>query len=1758
MAKKKQTSGIREIATSKQTGGGGFVFEDKVSAWFLSHFLADIKPFTPEIGKIKRIDYQVRGDGWLLEDLLLTTEVSNDIEIKIPISSKSNVQINSKGPNSELLGDIWNEYLNIASDVFDASKDYLCIINSKLHPKISKELNSLIKFSKENDAKLLHQRINQDDKAFSKDLKKLYKGFYCPVNIAKAHNIDESETVKILSRIILVEFDFENAISNDENQIIEVCKNCLLETSGSTEHQLYKNICSIRGELAPLSGFIDYQKLIKKLKNHFQLRGFTNHNNDWNKILETSRLKIDSIPDKIGNKVSFSTLNELEEIQGLIQKNKAVFILGKSGYGKSVLVKKYIQEKLNPNDKFFWVDAQSIQNNKLENHFGVQHNLTDIFNKVQQSNCYLFIDGIDRFFKEAELNLIFPILSVASHPSSSWKIIFTCQIEDYENVLERLYRINITLNIVDFELKTNVSNYVSQLKTHFPVLSELFKHNHLAPILNNLKYLDLLAYNLSTTANISKADFIGESTIIDWIWKKEIDSIGASSSRFIQDFSEKQAQKLSVSIPVSDFSISEISPLDKLKENKVFIEIEDRLYLTHDLFGDWARYKLIRANSRNLKPFLLSKDLFSPLWCKAIRLYGIYLLENNNDASEWIKLFNSLVASEPNEKIIQDLLLESIIFSADSYSHLSALWDVFHQNDGELFNRFLDQFLLKATLPNKNVLKLAEEIGGYSVAEASTYNRVPNYSYWGDILNFIHSKKNEIINISRANTATITKMWLEYTPLNFLYRSECSEIALANAEWMFEFKHNRGFVKGEVDQNIYKAFLMGINEFPNEVIELALKLSKRIQVEKSEKKHDENSNPNKQVKSVFRHAKIRDKIQWPDGPYERVDDAFEKICIDENALNPIIDIFPEKAKEILLALFIEAPKEISFGYDNHYDLDINEPHNWFPPFYTRGPFLYFLNHQPKTGIEFIVSLVNFATNQWTNSFKHKELKIPKLSFKHDDKTLDFIGDERVYFWFRDATGAPHSIVSALMALEKFLLDKVHSEKSIAEYVEIILKNGNSVAYFGVLNSIGKYSHKLFLNELKPMLQVYNFYEWEKSLDYGAHNIEGHQMIGSNFFGKKTWDLAKEWHDMPHRKTSIQSVSLSLFLNNQDLREYYSSVTDSWKKTLSNIESEGYENVYLNKLISFYNYENYDPIENEGRFYYQYKEPENLTIKYKDAREQLTESNDSFIFPYQCFQEVEQEKKYSIEGCEKLWNKIQTYANLNDEYPYSHLSGKHQSVLGGGALLILNKNVWIDKYPDILEWIIEYVDKVLLDYSMDRHDMSQIGMGHSWSQFTANILAMLWPTDLNNKSLKKQIALLLTKASYDTIKILFVSLSKYLKWSDKSFIQIQNLVIIWSSILYKDYKQSQNYNSIANQEDLKTTHNDLILDEHREKLLNDFVDNKINSTLIDWSKLRTVEPKIKQRNWRHDSDFTIGNKPGIDLEMLQHAFSSIPEIEIVDDKERKYLLNLWKQITEQIVFELGNIDENTKQQEDYPNQFHIWALQKIPKLVSQIKPTDNIKADFFWKQILQYGHLASHWVDIFCLHYFLNNIENKEYHSGFFKEWKKMIAYASECKTWNYKRHYRENEIWESLMGVSSSMIKLWDNDDYIDFFKKVILEDIKLMNKKANDQDIIYKVLLVLKTKPGLYTLKEGIDIINKYLNFRKILDKIGTPDGFVRVDFEHEDALAQTTSFLWENHRDRIINNVLTLNGFKQIILFLVANQNPIGIELQRRILMH
>ncbi|MEK7852718.1 MAG: hypothetical protein AAB243_02870, partial [Planctomycetota bacterium] len=71
----------------------------------------------PYLGSIKRIDFQTRADGWLLDDLLLTL-VTNDNERRCAFSIKSNPQFSKTATPSDFVQDAWEQYLGEKNSPF--------------------------------------------------------------------------------------------------------------------------------------------------------------------------------------------------------------------------------------------------------------------------------------------------------------------------------------------------------------------------------------------------------------------------------------------------------------------------------------------------------------------------------------------------------------------------------------------------------------------------------------------------------------------------------------------------------------------------------------------------------------------------------------------------------------------------------------------------------------------------------------------------------------------------------------------------------------------------------------------------------------------------------------------------------------------------------------------------------------------------------------------------------------------------------------------------------------------------------------------------------------------------------------------------------------------------------------------------------------------------------------------------------------------------------------------------------------------------------------------------------------------------------------------------------------------------------------------------------------------------------------------------------------------------------------------------------
>lgn len=131
-----------QISTPKQTGGGGFNYEDKVGAYFLCCMLLQRNPFSADLGQIKRIDMQKGAGGWALDDYLVTLE-QNGKEYRVGVSVKSNQQFSENVIYAAARDLLWEQRLQLNGRVFDDDHDYFCFAQPPLNGTVFSDLNTL-------------------------------------------------------------------------------------------------------------------------------------------------------------------------------------------------------------------------------------------------------------------------------------------------------------------------------------------------------------------------------------------------------------------------------------------------------------------------------------------------------------------------------------------------------------------------------------------------------------------------------------------------------------------------------------------------------------------------------------------------------------------------------------------------------------------------------------------------------------------------------------------------------------------------------------------------------------------------------------------------------------------------------------------------------------------------------------------------------------------------------------------------------------------------------------------------------------------------------------------------------------------------------------------------------------------------------------------------------------------------------------------------------------------------------------------------------------------------------------------------------------------------------------------------------------------------------------------------------------------------------------------------------------------------------
>ena len=870
------------------------------------------------------------------------------------------------------------------------------------------------------------------------------------------------------------------------------------------------------------------------------------------------------IKSTIGNSLSVKRKTDFSEQFKKVQVNT---LIGESGVGKSVLLKQWVYKVEKP---VIWLPYSIFKARTLAEInilLGIKNDLFDIL-QYGPSEQIIVIDAVDRLTSTEDRELLKSFLVKFQKVSGNRHLcVISSQDQIWRTLVGNLSTQEVMFNVISVPMLEKDELEIVEKK--LPNLTGILTAGSTKEILKNPKYLDLTV-QMAERSSLNMSKFISEPVLIRGFWSLLSDGGANQKQVLLTKLAVDQADKSDFFSPLKDLSTSEFQLVDTLVQEGILKVQDGYIRFSHDLYGDWIRQRfLLSQRTKTIHEILKRKN--NVYWQQSIRLTSLEILETGGFDS-WKKEIESL--KDGGDEVLVDLFLDIAITSINQRFILETIKGLLFSDNFNLLYRFLERFLAYATVPNPQVMSTREKFE-LDELTAAQINRVPLYAYWPSLLLFL-AENYEHISKDRSQMSQIAEKWLKSTPTGFPFRKEAAKIAFNCAKWIFEFKRApHSYVKGDADKKCYQALLAAYPELPNEIEDLCLKLIGLREESIERLPPTVNLSDSKALPSstspITRRRRIEKKV-LPNGPQFKKDRAFRDVCLEVQNLGYLIQFNPSLASQILLAAIIDDPQEYEDLHDSGWRIDkqlgTDYTQKFYPPLYSKGPFLYFFKTAPQQALDTLISLVSLVTDQWADRRKKRRNDVFGFEIEINENKKFWQGDAQVLLWAMDMPHCPDVVVAFLMALEKWLYEKIDEKEDIDFWIDQITEKSDSMALIGILISIAKYSPKLFLKKLRSLLVLPYVIWWDQQ--YLLQNHSGTvSMISWSGQGRFMINLALKWFGMNHRKAFIEQWATHFLLNNPNMQDFFATARSPWKAKI-----EKQPNSQLEALVHKFNPSNY--------------------------------------------------------------------------------------------------------------------------------------------------------------------------------------------------------------------------------------------------------------------------------------------------------------------------------------------------------------------------------------------------------------------------------------------------------------------------------------------------------------------------------------------------------------------------------------------------------
>jgi hypothetical protein len=1621
---------VKQKAPVQLTGGAGFRYENPVAARFLLDMLAGTNALGAEFGGVMHVDWQARDSGWLADDLAVSCRHSSGARTA-GISIKSPQQVTRAGFPDNFVATAWAQWFGVGTEhALRNSNDIVVLVTGSLTHEVEEAWsNFLFEALKTTPDRMAARLIGSDagDGSQTSVIQRaLFASFCCPEALRRSGETDATATVKVMSRVRLLHFDYEATPSRALGHALADCQAILKSGDASEAEKLWRRLTDIADENRPAGGSIDLPKLLNELRGEFDLRDHPDYRRDWEVLQRLSLGRMADVRTQIGGLPALPRAEAHATIQTRLEQKRACFLVGESGCGKSALAKDIGQTHYK---RVVWIGESTFDYAtpaQFESGAGISHPLVEILTALPE-HCLIVFDGIERFSEQA-LRLACRVMQemLADGGPQHVHILATAQFEAADRLIRRFVEFGAPSAL---HRATPVSrpseSEVQGLIASIDGLQWASLRPELRPLLTNLKILDWVVIAARSGAAMDDPSFVGLTSLIDALWERWVvgdDSDGLGRSRVLKHLGILEGDTLSAGIASMQLEQSEQGALAALAASDLVRVRDERVRFSHDLLGDWARMRVL-VGEQSLSSPAMGDRANLPRWHRAVRLYGQRLLEGSADGPEqWRRSIEGLDTESPTGSVVHGLFLESLFLATNAWALLERSWPALIANGGALLNRMLNRFLFVATLPDPRMAAIIQ--GESDGAQWEHLLRVPYWPYWGPMLAVLHAHSADVVRLAPHTAAKLCALWLRTTPTELSpgqpmpWRREAAELAVAIGREIQALNAEGNYFSDRQDKFAYEAVLWAAPELPDDVAQLCLELAQRRDLnpeirERVARAQARRREERRQWLAAHPERKRappppswpmgESRDPWPDGPRSGVDTDFQDACLNTSAFSAFARAKPDAAVEVLLAVCIEEPQHETYSRSSMPETGLDHWNDAEPPLYCRGPFLPFLRQAPEQGLSFVLRLVNFATSRFAEG--------QGLTLTIGNESRMWLGNSNVFRWHFDWPVPGHSVLHCvLMALERWLYEQIDRGEDITPWVARILRESESLAFAGLLLDVGKYQPSLFAGVLKPLIRNWILLEWDRQVS----TLRQQETGAMGYWASQPAQivaLGREWFAMPHRRNLLLYLNgaiVDTMIGDEQHWPFFEQLRAEWSALLDAQD----ESEKLRLMIERVNPANYTFEMRQGRRVpVGFEWPESIARQNAEDLRKLGQRQTLTHLPFQCRRCLDAGTRLPPEQILRLWEFIRDLdANPPElaERDGEGLFHIEDILCAGIAVLVVLHADLLAETPDRMAWCRQKLEAIVQNPPATfRFDAETAPGDRRWDAFAAEAGVVLLAEDREDALARRLVAAGVMSFHYSTTALTLSRGCQSRERLGEDFDRMLALAVRWAG-LRAPY-------SFATRPTLDKEREGW--EARKRALVGQFVDRQLPTELPDIDEINaTAAEEIETLQAEQFPEMArmraprSSRRPGksreslypehlrLDSHVISAAFAWLDLRSASPDERRKWLGYI-RNFLDILVGAVPKIDDPQQQEVDgLPDDFHGWVFGIVAAAIPCLTAFENPRS--LWQTILDLGSGAHHWVERFFWYWFTDGLRAAQSPEQFTRLWTDMVQYALASPAWD--------------------------------------------------------------------------------------------------------------------------------------------------------------